>query len=321
MTQLSLESPAIRPETLSRRLYRRLIAPVLASRAAWFFAGVWVLSALALAATGNAAQLPIRAVFFAGLLLFCALTVLITAPDPTTSAAVPAERPRLWLQLAITLAVILITGYTALAFHQLIPRSAAQIPLWSALMRSAAAFGERWLPVELVGSPANAITNPLAYFVLPLAALLLAGARPAQLGLAPGQRSGRAILLWASIPLGMWLVALLTGQLTLGRLGRRMLSNALQNGFFEEFLFRGALQTRLRALWRADWALVLQALVFGLWHLGADTRLMGGDFAAGLAMTILIQASMGIAFGLLLQRTRSLLAPSAVHIVINSLSL
>ena len=112
----------------------------------------------------------------------------------------------------------------------------------------------------------------------------------------------------------------LSGQLSLGRLAGRVLSNSLNNGFFEEFLFRGALQTRLRRLAGPGWALVLQALIFGPWHLGlgfTDTGHAG--WLPALASTLVHQAVVGLGFGVIFERTRNLLAPSVVHVVANSL--
>lgn len=100
----------------------------------------------------------------------------------------------------------------------------------------------------------------------------------------------------------------------------RLLSNALNNGFFEEFLFRGALQTRLRPLVGVGWALVLQALVFGVWHLGLgfdDTSHVGWPEA--LASTLAHPAVIGLAYGVAFERTRNLLAPSVAHVLANSL--
>ena len=133
------------------------------------------------------------------------------------------------------------------------------------------ALGERLLPVELVGGPANAVANPVQYFVIPLILLLLLGARFRELGFAPGHAAWRVSALWAALPLAVWLVLLATGQLAPAVLLRRLLGNALQNGFFEEFLFRGALMTRLARRFSAAWTLVrpgvdLRPLAPGLQH-------------------------------------------------------
>ncbi|MBP2017814.1 membrane protease YdiL (CAAX protease family) [Symbiobacterium terraclitae] len=91
----------------------------------------------------------------------------------------------------------------------------------------------------------------------------------------------------------------------------------LQNGFSEEFLFRGALQTRLSQLLGDGWGLVLASLVFGIVHLGLNTKSLGGDYLAGLAASVVFQATSGLLFGLTFMRTRSLIAPTEVHIVRN----
>jgi len=96
----------------------------------------------------------------------------------------------------------------------------------------------------------------------------------------------------------------------------------MNNGFFEEFLFRGALQTRLRALRGPGWALVIQALVFGAWHLGLGyTNTDHAGLLPALASTIVYQATLGLAFGVIFERTRNLLAPSVAHILVNSLGI
>ncbi|MFN8513870.1 MAG: CPBP family intramembrane glutamic endopeptidase [Thermomicrobiales bacterium] len=96
----------------------------------------------------------------------------------------------------------------------------------------------------------------------------------------------------------------------------------MNNGFFEEFLFRGALQTRLRALGGPGWALVIQALVFGAWHLGLGyTNTDHAGLLPALASTIVYQATLGLAFGVIFERTRNLLAPSVAHILVNSLGI
>ncbi|MDR7082097.1 membrane protease YdiL (CAAX protease family) [Arthrobacter ginsengisoli] len=66
--------------------------------------------------------------------------------------------------------------------------------------------------------------------------------------------------------------------------------NFIQNGFVEESSFSGALQTRLVLAVGTGWALVLQALLLGVWHL----RL--GFTNTGHAGTIVPQSVLGLAF-------------------------
>ena len=67
----------------------------------------------------------------------------------------------------------------------------------------------------------------------------------------------------------------------------------------------------------SDWALVMQALAFAVWHLGTDTQYMGGDILQGLALGIASHGMMGLALGIIFQRTRNLIAPSIVHVANN----
>lgn len=214
---------------------------------------------------------------------------------------------RMALQLIVILGVIALSGLYAI-----------EIPLWSDMVRWLYALGERALPAAWVGGPGNAVANPAQYFVIPLLLLLALGARPAELGLGRGHRVWRACAVWLAIPALTWLALLALGMLPAQTLARRLIGNALQNGFFEEFLFRGALQTRLAHLLAPGWALAAQALLFGLWHLEANTRMMQGDLLAGLAVCLLSQTVSGLWFGLIFQRTRNLVAPSVVHVTMNA---
>ena len=69
-----------------------------------------------------------------------------------------------------------------------------------------------------------------------------------------------------------------------------------------------------------SWAIVLQALAFGgLWHIGIGFRETGSqDIIAGVASAIIIRATAGLAFGIVFQRTRNLLACSAIHVMTNT---
>lgn len=94
--------------------------------------------------------------------------------------------------------------------------------------------------------------------------------------------------------------------------------NAFQNGPVEEFLFRGALQSRLSLLFGSGWGLVLSSLAFGVWHIGANARLeTGGDLLNAACAGVASQAPFGLAFGLIFQRTQNLLAGSVLHMLID----
>lgn len=203
-------------------------------------------------------------------------------------------------------------------FHGVIQH--ASIPLWTPVIMAFGKLGEKLFSSGIVGHSYLALANPAQYFLLPLPFLLLLGARFRELGFERGHRTWRVLALWCFVPVVLLILQFALGWLTLGRIGRRLVSNSLQNGFFEEFLFRGALQTRLRSFMSPSWAIVLQALAFGgLWHIGIGFRETGSqDIIAGVANAIVIRAAMGAAFGIVFQRTRNLLACSVIHVMTNS---
>lgn len=274
----------------------------------WLFTGLAVLSTAYLLSIGEGAGVALLAAYAAYTGLLTWLTIRLTTPLPIAPAARPGHTPRLALQLAVIGGVLLFTALPALA----------PAP-WTALVERTAALGDALLPAAWVGDGGNALANPLQYFVLPLLALLLLGARPAELGMGRGWRMGRVCALWLALPALIWAVLLGLGQLPLQTLVRRLLGNLLQNGFFEEFLLRGALQTRLERLLTPADALVLQALAFGFWHIGSNTEMMDGNLLAGLAVCVASQAVSGLFLGIVFRRTGNLVAPTVVHVAMNVL--
>lgn len=234
-------------------------------------------------------------------------TIRATEPVPPENPETPKQKSMLWIQLGVIALVILLTGLSFL-----------DIPLWTGMVDWFFQLGERILPVEWFGGPGNSIANPVQYFLIPFILLLLLGARPAELGFGRGNKVWKVCLIWLAIPVLTWIVLLVTGMLPAQVLVRRIIGNTFQNGFFEEFLFRGALQTRLRFLLSLPWTLTIQALVFGLWHLRANTQMMDGNLLAGLAFCIISQSVSGFIFGFVYHRTRNLIAPSVAHVVMNA---
>ena len=275
----------------------------------WLLVFAWLVSAIYLALAGQGSWLVFALLSVGYELLFAWLSVRITRPMPPEPGMPRPARWRIISQLALVLVVISITGLSA---------TPARLPLWSGMVDELQAFGERLLPAELVGGPGNALANPVQYFLIPLIGLLLLGARLVELGFGRGHRAWRVSALWSALPVLTWLVVVPMGQLPPGVLLRRLVGNALQNGFFEEFLFRGALFTRIRLVANLQAALVIQAFLFGLWHLGPNTRLMEGDLLAGLAACIVNQTVTGLVYGILFTRTRNLLAPSVAHVMMNA---
>jgi len=266
---------------------------------------LWLVSALYLLLQGHTLLLGLG---MAGSVVWGLLTwvsVWVTEPPPASELPVTAMREQLWLQVGVIVILAAIANQP--------------LPLWGQLVDWLRNLGEQRLPVAWVGGPGNALANPVQYFVIPFFVLLLLGATPRELGLQWGQRSWRVCLVWLLLPLVTWALLVAMGQLPVQTLARRILGNALQNGFFEEFLFRGALQSRLRKLLDPDWALVGQALLFGLWHIKANVSMFAGDWVGALAWCVVSQAVLGLFLGILFQRTRSLLAPSVAHVICNAI--
>lgn len=274
-------------------------------RHAWQLLGMlWLVSSFYLLIQGHTLSLAlmIAALLFWGLHTW--LSVRVTAPPPATLPLVSGKQWQNWLQIGLLILFVAIANQP--------------LPLWRDFVTRLRTLGEQSLPVVWVGGPGNAVANPVQYFVLPLLVLLLLGAKPRELGLQWGQGTGRVCAIWLLLPVVTFGVLMGMGKLPAQTLARRLLGNMLQNGFFEEFLFRGALQSRLAKVLSLAWALVTQALLFGLWHLNANLAMFDGDWPSAVAWCIVSQAMIGLLFGILFQRTRSLIAPSVVHVLINT---
>ena len=298
-------------------LYQKAIKPAIGSPAAWCFAAIWAAAAIYLLAVGHVLWVLQSVGLLVFTLVFCVFTVALTQPESQPEVK-PSRTKRvgLLMQVAVIIFFIVITGYQSLMFHGVIRH--ASIPLWTPIIRAFGKLGEQLFSPDIAGN--LALANPAKYFLLPLPILLLLGARFRKLGFERGHRTWRVLALWCFVPVILLISQFALGRLTLGRIGRRLVINSLQNGFFEEFLFRGALQTRLRFFMSPSWAIVLQAFAFGgLWHIGIGFRETGGqNIIAGVASAIIIRATAGVAFGIMFQRTRNLLACSVIHVITNS---
>lgn len=272
---------------------------------------MWLLVAVTLMARGQ--QLLVLQVAATVVPLLVVAEALLLPHPPAVDTA-RHRRSALWGQVAFLGAIILLTGLSGMNFHGVAPQGWDHIPLWTPLEQALEEVGGRWFGND------NWVRNQVLYTVLPGSVLLLCGVRPAELGLRNGYRS------WAATaPYLLVLGVLAVVKCALGDtriiylLPIAALDNLLQNGLTEEFLFRGALQSRLALLIDEGWSVVLSSLLFGAWHLGLTPGMLGGDYLAGLAMSIVSQATIGLIFGLIAMRTRSLIAPTVAHIAVNLL--
>ncbi|MDF2628425.1 MAG: hypothetical protein K0R39_2256 [Symbiobacteriaceae bacterium] len=253
------------------------------------FAALWLVSAAILASKGNLGLLIFPPIFLVVCLALAAVTDRLTPPAPALAPA-KARGGATAVATVILLAVGAVTIHVA-GFHGIIPIN--WHPSGLTLM---------WL-------------NPTLMVLLPGAILLALGLRPANLGLGAGRRPWLTGLLWSAPYLLLAIISfVLTGQPGPVRLLTRSLNSFLQNGFSEEFLWRGLLQTALERRLGAQWALVLASLLFGLWHVPSNLAGFGGDYVAAIAQAIWSQALMGLAFGYLYRRTGNLVAPTMFHV-------
>ncbi len=292
--------------------YRRCFSATIRSRAAWFFIAVQIVAFVILILKGSFDVILSSLPFILFTFVFALLTIPLTVGvDQLLPVKTHCSRRQLWWQVVILLVVILLAGYRGVVLNM---PGITHVPLLYPLAR--------WSINFLGGGPeppGNWIAVPVLYFIIPVALLLLTGASWSELGLGRGYRSWRAALLWSILPLIAIVVFLITGVISLVNTGINFLGNIFQNGFFEEFLFRGALMTRLRYLIRGDWGLVLSSLLFGLWHIGAQTSALHGDWLAGAASTVPNQAVLGLGLAIIFLRTRNLLASSIVHVLLDTI--
>ena len=300
-------------------LKREVFKPVFTSPAAWCFATIWAIAAIYLVTIGRVFIVLQSLCLLVIVMFFCVITVGITRTEHKPKVKLSRTRQGLLLLQIVVIAFFIgITWYTSLMFHGVVEHST--IPVWSPIIKAFSNLGEHLFSSDIVGPPALAMANTAKYFLLPLPFLLLLGARFSQLGFCRGHRTLFVLALWCFVPVGLWMYLLAFGRLSCRVLIRRFLMHLLQNGFGEEFLYRGALQTRLRALLSPSWAIVIQALLFGIWHFGANVGSKGiTGTTAVIAFSVVVQATAGLVFGIIFQRTRNLLACSVIHVVVNCL--
>jgi membrane protease YdiL (CAAX protease family) len=242
----------------------------------------------------------------AGTILFVLLTIPMTAEAPVDKEG-QAVRRRAAVQTLVLLLIVFLTGYDVVASRRALPKA----PVWTSLVTLLYDL-ERAVHV-----PLNCLVNPTLYFVLPCGLLLALGARWPEMGFRRGFHTWRVAALWSALPLLFAVVTLVRGQTTLNYLLVRAIHTTLSSGPFEEFLFRGALQTRLGHTFTKTWGIVLSGLAFGLWHTGANLQNFEGNLPAAAAMAIVNQGIGGVGLGIVFQRTRNLLATSVIHVSTN----
>ena len=228
---------------------------------------------------------------------------------------VPPRRGILpWLQIVALLAIAAFSAVDGLYFHHLV---ATGVPLWTPLRFTIFHEATRIFNDRALGS---GIANATFYVVPPLIVLLALQVPPSSFGLGRFQSKSTIV---AAIWLIPAVIAVTWGAMasggTLPTLVHRVLTDLLQNGATEEFLWRGAILGRLRLFMRNDVAVLLQAVLFGLWHAGADISAFQGNIWLACAEAVAVQTTFGIAMGYVALRSGNIAVSSIFHALIDAL--
>ncbi|MFN7210094.1 MAG: hypothetical protein ACK4P1_06845, partial [Aggregatilineales bacterium] len=195
--------------------------------------GLWLSALICLALLGY----PIfGALLLALYVTLGSLATLILTEKPPKVGRVVLGAPynRILSQIAVLLGIIALTSLSISGY----------VPLWSEALAIFRGIGKAYFSAALLDDPEAALSGFGALFVIPTALLLLLRARWQELGVGRSHRTGQIALLWCALPLSALLVMLWARAITPAAALRSLLTNALY-AFGAEFLFRGALQSRL----------------------------------------------------------------------------
>jgi membrane protease YdiL (CAAX protease family) len=251
---------------------------------------------------------------YALLLYFLTARLIPSVPDVPTDVLRAAGPPRL---LRIRYVII------ALTFVWLMVQSVASggiaggihVPFLTPLF---ATLYHTRTPLHDSAAP---LFHLLTFVLIPGALLALFGARARQLGLTRSVRGTTlATLACLLVPLGMLAWALAHGRLGPAALFWLLVHNFLSNGFSEEFVVRGVIFSHLRALLTDRWALVAQAFLFALPHIGDTIPEEHFNGLLVVANIVGLNAPIGLALGFIALRSRSLVMPTIVHISLDTMA-
>ena len=244
-------------------------------------------------------------------LLALPLTAGSSLPPQAKVTPADSSRGRLKMQVAVLLFIFAFISCLTLLHYKVVQ---AQVPFFSPLATWLFGSLEKLGQTPTIGD----LSIPLLYFVVPMVLLLLLGVGFHEVGFGRGYRSWAVILLF-SVPLLVLIVLkLVSGEKGLLFLLFVFIQNNLRNGFFEEFLFRGPLLSRLNLLLGRSWGVVLSTLIFGFFHVPTYTAGYHGDLLAGLAFSMVNPVLIGLCFAIIVLRTRNLFASSVIHALLNT---
>jgi len=231
------------------------------------------------------------------------------------------------LSTTLTLAAILLaaaltgSGIQVVGFHELENATPVYLAAALTLIGFGLAVGLQWLALRATGADVTLsieVIDPAAgprvlsgAYRGALRGIGLAGTGRAA-GPASGEATGRV-------------VAAAVAALGPNTFGLVLLIGNLVGALAEEALFRGLLQGALENEYGRSAAVLLQALLFGLWHLvwPAKAFLAGQatlrQAAASGAALVAVSAIVGIAFGAMRVVSGSLWVPVVVHFLSNTI--
>lgn len=171
----------------------------------------------------------------------------------------------------------------------------------------------RWQPMRGVNGPT--LLNFLSLGLIPAVLLLATGARPDQIGFVSPIRGS----MWPSgacltLPAVFVVWAFASGRPNWPALGVILLHSFLSNAFPEEVQCRGIFLPALRAVLPLSWAVLIQGLLFGLFHLGGGISEEGGNYLLAMTGSVALDFPIGVALGIVAVRTGSLVLPIAIHV-------
>ncbi len=268
---------------------------------------LYVASLVELAVVRDWMYLSVAAGFVVFLLLaWFATTRLVAEPVPPPPDVLRAAGPR---SRVIARAVVVAVFGVLLFVHSFAFNGVHVLPALDWAYRHTA-----WLAPSL----GTGLPNFVFWALVPGLLVLALGARLREIGL---RRPARGTL-WAmtactGLFLLSWIFRFAQGHLTLPMLALYLVHNLLSNGFTEEFSCRGLILSHLRAFVRTDWAVLAQALLFALFHLASSMHDEPTTLGI-LANIIALNMPMGIVFGMMALRTRSIALPAVLHTVLDT---
>jgi membrane protease YdiL (CAAX protease family) len=169
-----------------------------------------------------------------------------------------------------------------------------------------------------LGNGDTALPNFFFDALIPGALLLALGAKPIELGLTAWRRGSWQALLGALVLPAIIVVTWFANKHGTTAVPVFFLAhNFLSNGFSEEFMMRGMVLSHLRAFLSKEWSLVVQAVLFGLFHINVFRT--PDNWWLECARNVAMNAPMGYFLALIALRARSILLPGLIHTTLDTM--